>query len=136
MRGEYQHSIDTKGRVIFPVKLREELGEGFVIAKGLDNCISVFSKQGWEEFYSKISAMPSRAERLKRFFSANFECEPDAQGRILIPPTLRSYAGLNKDVTIVGLGGKAEIWDTEAWNKYNSEMSSEDIAALMDSMGV
>ena len=136
MRGEYQHSIDSKGRVIFPVKLREELGEVFVIAKGLDNCISVYSKAGWDEFYGNISAMPSKAERLKRFFSANFECEPDSQGRINIPPTLRTYAHLTKDVTVVGLGDKAEIWDTESWIRYNNEMSSQDIADLMNTMGV
>jgi len=136
MRGEYQHSIDSKGRMIFPVKLREELGDGFVVAKGLDNCISVYSKAGWEEFYGRICAMPSKAEKLKRFYSANFDCEPDSQGRILIPQVLRSYAKLGKDVTVVGLGEKAEIWDTEAWNKYNSDVTSEDIAELMDAMGV
>ena len=94
MRGEYQHNIDAKGRLIFPIKLREALGEHFVIFKGLDNCINVYSQEKWAAFEQQLAALPSKARKVQRFFSANFECEPDAQGRILIPQTLREYAGL------------------------------------------
>ena len=89
MRGEYQHNIDAKGRLIFPIKLREELGEHFVIFKGLDNCLNVYSQEKWNAFEQQLAALPSKARKVQRFFSANFECEPDSQGRILIPPTLR-----------------------------------------------
>ena len=136
MRGEYQHNIDAKGRMIFPVKLREELGEGFVVFKGLDNCLNVYSKSDWEEFENKIAALPSKARKMQRFFSDSTVCEPDGQGRIIIPNSLREYAGLTKEVTIVGMQNRAEIWDTAAWKQYNSDVTSDDIAALMDDMGV
>ena len=95
MRGEYQHNIDAKGRLIFPIKLREQLGEHFIIFKGLDNCLYVYSQKQWETFEESLSALPaSTGRKLRRFFSANFECEPDGQGRILVPQVLREYAGL------------------------------------------
>lgn len=136
MRGEYQHNIDAKGRMIFPVKFREELGEGFVVAKGLDNCLNVYSKSDWEEFENKISSLPSKARKMQRFFCDSTVCEPDVQGRIIIPNSLREYAGLTKEVTIVGMQRRAEIWDRAAWKRYNSDVTSDDIAALMDDMGV
>ena len=136
MYGKYQHSIDAKGRMIFPIKLREELGEEFVIFKGLDNCISVYSKENWEAFQEKISSLPAKARKMQRFYSDNTVCEPDAQGRILIPQSLREYAGLSKNVTVVGILNRAEIWDREAWKRYNSDVTSDDIAEIMDLLGV
>ena len=136
MRGEYQHYIDAKGRLIFPIKLREALGEHFVIFKGLDNCINVYSQEKWAAFEQQLAALPSKARKVQRFFSANFECEPDAQGRILIPQTLREYAGLRKDVTVIGMIDHVEIWDSAAWKAYNDSTDTEDVAAMMDMLGV
>ena len=136
MRGEYQHNIDAKGRLIFPIKLREALGEHFVIFKGLDNCINVYSQEKWAAFEQQLAALPSKARKVQRFFSANFECEPDAQGRILIPQTLREYAGLRKDVTVIGMIDHVEIWDSAAWKAYNDSTDTEDVAARMDMLGV
>lgn len=136
MRGEYLHSIDAKGRLIFPIKLREELGEHFVIFRGLDNCINVYSQEKWNAFETRLSALPSKARKVQRFFSANFECDPDAQGRILIPQTLRTYAGLQKDVVVVGMLDHAEIWDADAWKRYNESTDNEEIADMMDALGV
>ena len=136
MRGEYQHNIDAKGRLIFPIKLREALGEHFVIFKGLDNCINVYSQEKWAAFEQQLAALPSKARKVQRFFSANFECEPDAQGRILIPQTLREYAGLRKDVTVIGMIDHVEIWDSAAWKAYNGSTDTEDVAAMMDMLGV
>ena len=136
MRGEYQHNIDAKGRLIFPIKLREALGEHFVIFKGLDNCINVYSQEKWAAFEQQLAALPSKARKVQRFFSANFECEPDAQGRILIPQTLREYAGLRKDVTVIGMIDHVEIWDRAAWKSYNDSTDTEDVAAMMDMLGV
>lgn len=136
MRGEYLHSIDAKGRLIFPIKLREELGEHFVIFRGLDNCINVYSQEKWNAFEERLSALPSKARKVQRFFSANFECDPDAQGRILIPQTLRTYAGLQKDVVVVGMLDHAEIWDADAWKRYNESTDNEEIADMMDALGV
>ena len=136
MRGEYQHNIDAKGRLIFPIKLREALGEHFVIFKGLDNCINVYSQEKWAAFEQQLAALPSKARKVQRFLSANFECEPDAQGRILIPQTLREYAGLRKDVTVIGMIDHVEIWDSAAWKAYNDSTDTEDVAAMMDMLGV
>ncbi|MBQ9535782.1 MAG: division/cell wall cluster transcriptional repressor MraZ [Clostridia bacterium] len=136
MRGEYQHNIDAKGRLIFPINLRKELGDKFVVFKGLDNCLWVYSVPDWEEFERKIAALPTKARKLQRFYSANFECEPDSQGRILIPQSLRAYAGLQKDVVVVGIQNRAEIWDSKAWDEYNGDLTSDDIAELMEAMDV
>ncbi len=136
MRGEYQHSVDAKGRLIFPVKLREELGDTFVIFKGLDNCIWVYSNADWEAFEKKLAALPTKARKMQRFYSANFLCEADAQGRILIPQVLREYAGIKKEITVVGIQNRAEIWDAEQWREYNGDLHSEDIADMMDELGV
>ena len=136
MTGTYEHSIDAKGRLIFPIKLREALGEHFVIFKGLDNCINVYSQEKWAAFEQQLAALPSKARKVQRFFSANFECEPDAQGRILIPQTLREYAGLRKDVTVIGMIDHVEIWDSAAWKAYNDSTDTEDVAAMMDMLGV
>lgn len=133
MRGEYLHSVDTKGRMIFPVKLREELGEGFVIFKGLDGCISVYSHDDWEAFENKIASLPiAKARKLQRFYSANYPCEPDNQGRILLPQSLREYAGITKDVIVAGIQKRAEIWDAERWKKYNRDVSSDDITEILE----
>ena len=129
MRGEYQHNIDAKGRLIFPIKLREALGEHFVIFKGLDNCINVYSQEKWAAFEQQLAALPSKARKVQRFFSANFECEPDAQA-------LREYAGLRKDVTVIGMIDHVEIWDSAAWKAYNDSTDTEDVAAMMDMLGV
>ena len=133
MRGEYQHSVDSKGRMIFPAKLREELGEGYVIFKGLDGCICVFSHDDWEAFESKIASLPiAKARKLQRFYSANYPCEPDSQGRILLPQTLRDYAGIKKDVIVAGIQKRAEIWDVERWREYNADVTSDDVSEIME----
>ena len=132
MRGEYSHSVDAKGRMIFPAKLREELGEGFVIFKGLDGCIWAYSKEDWETFENKIASLPiSKARKLQRFYSANYPCEPDSQGRILLPQSLRNYAGITKDVIVVGIQKRVEIWDAQRWQEYNDSISDEEISELM-----
>ena len=136
MRGEYQHNIDAKGRLIFPIKLREELGEHFVIFKGLDNCINVYSQEKWNAFEAQLAALPSKARKVQRFFSANFECEPDAQGRILIPQTLRDYAELKKDVTVIGMIDHVEIWDKQAWLDMDAALDEMDMLALMEEVGL
>ena len=136
MRGEYQHNIDAKGRLIFPIKLREELGEHFVIFKGLYNCLNVYSQEKWNTFEQQLAALPSKARKVQRFFSANFECEPDSQGRILIPPPLREYAELKKDVTVIGMIDHVEIWDSAKWKAYHDCTDTEEIAEMMDLLGV
>ncbi|MBQ2691391.1 MAG: division/cell wall cluster transcriptional repressor MraZ [Clostridia bacterium] len=133
VRGEYAHSVDSKGRMIFPAKLREELGEGFVIFKGLDGCIWAYTKEDWDAFEDKIASLPvAKARKLQRFYSANYPCEPDGQGRILIPQSLRTYAGITKDVIIAGVQRRVEIWDAQRWQEYNDSVTEEEICEIME----
>lgn len=135
--GEYYHSFDEKGRVNFPAKLREELGEQFVITKGLDGCLSAYSMDKWERMSEKIAGLPqAKARDLKRFmFSAATVVNPDKQGRVLVTQTLRNYAKITKDIAVIGASDHVEIWDKETWFERNSEMDSDDIAAAMDELG-
>lgn len=136
MRGEFQYTIDAKGRVSFPPKLREDLGEHFVIFKGLDPCLWVYSAEDWAVFEQKLAALPAKARKIQQFYSANFECEPDAQGRVLIPQTLRQFAGLKKEVVFAGVQRRVEIWDSDAWTEHNRQIDRDEVASLMDEMGL
>lgn len=140
LSGEYQHTLDSKGRVIMPVKLREELGETFVVTKGLDKNLLVFSMEQWEKFYEKLSTLPL-ANKNSRGFSRLFlagaiECETDKQGRILITQPLKEYASLEKDVTIIGNGDKVEIWSTHNWNEYMNSIDTDEIAESLCELGI
>ncbi len=134
--GQYQHNIDVKNRVIVPAKFREDLGERFYVTKGLDGCLFVLSEEGWNKLQDKIVAMPmSKARQLQRFFfSGAAEVEPDKQGRILIPQPLRDYASIEKDVTFIGTGDRAEIWSTERWTQFNDNLTEDSIAEAMDAL--
>ena len=140
--GEYNHSIDTKGRVSVPSKLRLDLGESFIVTKGLDNCLFAYSKTEWETFETKLKSLPltnTNARNFVRFFfSGATECEIDKQGRINIPQNLREYANISKDVTIVGVGTRVEIWDKEKWDNYTSEenMDVNELAIQMSNLGI
>ena len=137
LTGQYTHSIDAKGRVNFPAKLREELGERFIITRGLDNCLFVYSVDEWDQLAAKLHELPiSKSAPLNRFFCAGAaEAEPDKQGRVLLPAHLREYAGLDRDVTIAGVSNRAEIWDSERWEKQNEQLTAESIATAMDELG-
>lgn len=132
--GEYQHTIDPKGRVIVPARFREDLGDDFYVTKGLDGCLFVLSPKEWNRLQEKISAMPiSKARGLQRFFfSGAVEAQPDRQGRVLLPQALRDYAQLEKDVTFIGASSRAEIWDTGRWASFNSTLTQDNIAEAMD----
>ncbi len=137
LTGEYQHSIDAKGRLNFPARLREELGERFVITKGLDGCLFVYSMEEWQDILLKLKALPlSSSRNLQRFFSSGAaELEVDKQGRVLIPANLREYAGLDKDVVVAGVINRAEIWNKESWENGPIQLSSDVIAEEMEKLG-
>lgn len=123
--GEYQHSIDSKGRVILPAKFREELGEIFYMSKGPDSCIVVYTKEEWEKTSESLrqfnlSSREARAYMRQRFAGAA-ELSTDKQGRVLLPQNLRQSANIEKDVTIIGVSSRIEIWATEAWEAYNAD---------------
>ncbi|MDO5142640.1 MAG: division/cell wall cluster transcriptional repressor MraZ [Eubacteriales bacterium] len=132
MKGEYKHSIDAKGRLAMPAKLREELGERFTVTKGLDGCLAVYPEQEWDALEERIRRLGNgeKARRVKRYYFANaFDAQLDAQGRILIPANLREFAGLHKDVAVIGQLDHAEIWDSEKWRSYNEAIDAESVAA-------
>ena len=140
--GEYEHSIDTKGRLIMPSKLKEDIGEKFVLTKGLDGCLFVYSQAEWKIFEDKLRAFPltnKDARALIRFFLAGaMECEIDKQGRFLIPSNLREFAGLEKEVVVIGVLNKIEIWSKNKWLQYSEEEnnSADEIAEKMSSLGI
>ena len=140
--GEYDHSVDAKGRVIMPAKLREDIGEKFIVTKGLDGCLFAYSKTEWLNFEEKLKTLPltnKNARDFVRFFlSGAIECEIDKQGRFLITSNLREYAKLEKDTVIIGVGTRIEIWDKEKWKSYNSDenISADEIAENMTMLGI
>ena len=140
--GEYEHSLDVKGRLIMPAKLRQDMGEKFIVTKGLDGCLFAFSQNEWLNFEAKLKALPlsdKNARNFVRFFlSGAIECEIDKQGRFLITSNLREYAKLEKDTVIIGVGTRIEIWDKEKWKSYNSDenISADEIAENMTMLGI
>ncbi|HHU48905.1 MAG: division/cell wall cluster transcriptional repressor MraZ [Caldicoprobacterales bacterium] len=135
--GEYQHTIDPKGRVFMPAKFREELGEKFVVTKGLDNCLFVYPDEEWQNLEQKLRTLPLTSKEarafIRFFFAGAAECEADKQGRILIPANLREYASLEKELSIIGVSTRVEIWSRDAWESYNGE-SSLDQDAIIEKM--
>lgn len=140
--GEYNHNLDVKGRVSVPAKFRDDLGSTFIVTKGLDNCLFAYSKEEWKTFETKLKALPmtnTNARNFVRFFfSGATECEIDKQGRINIPQNLREYASLKKDVSIIGVSTRVEIWDKEKWENYTSpeNMDVDEIASQMSDLGI
>ena len=138
--GEYNHTIDAKGRLIIPSRFRELLGEEFVLTKGLDGCLSIYPMDEWEAFEMKLRALPltnKNARTFSRFFVAGAAmCELDKQGRILVPQTLREFAGLDKDVVLTGNLNRIEIWSKEKWEEASEYDDMEEIAEHMSELGM
>ncbi|MCI8620282.1 MAG: division/cell wall cluster transcriptional repressor MraZ [Clostridia bacterium] len=134
--GEYEHSVDAKGRVIMPAKLREDIGEKFILTKGLDGCLFAYSQTEWQNFEEKLKTLPltnKNARDFVRFFlSGAIECEIDKQGRFLIPGNLREYGKLDKEIVILGVGTRIEIWDKNIWKNDSENISADEIAENMD----
>ena len=138
--GEYNHTIDAKGRLIIPSKFRELLGEEFVLTKGLDGCLSIYPMDEWKAFEEKLRALPltnKNARTFTRFFVAGAtNCELDKQGRILVPQTLREFAGLEKDVVLTGNLNRIEVWSKEKWSENCNYDDMDNIAESMQDMGI
>lgn len=137
MTGEFKHAIDAKGRLFIPAKLREDLGTVFYLTIAPDNCLSAYSSASWDVILEKFKAMPqTKKQKIRALFACAARCELDGQGRILVPQTLREYAGLEKDVSINGAGDHVEIWDAAAWDKTKkAEVTPEKLAEAMDELG-
>lgn len=144
MKGRFYHNIDAKGRLIIPSKLRDSIGTEFVITTGIDECLYIFSEDGWEEFSKKLDENFKNGKKSSRIIKSHFrgnatDCEMDTQGRTVISPELREYAGLKKEAVIIGNGDKAEIWDRETYDAQmlnNPMLSKENISNMLEEMDI
>jgi len=127
--GTYEHRMDSKGRVVLPSKLREEIGEGAFATIGIDRCVSIYSAAEWEKVLERLGQLPfskGKARDFSRLLMASaYEAQFDTSGRILIPPHLRNHASLKQEVTIIGVGDHIELWDTSIWKEYMERIRSE-----------
>ena len=138
--GEYNHTVDAKGRLIVPSKFREQLGEEFVVTKGLDGCLFVYENTEWKALEEKLHALPltnANARKFSRFFLAGATtCEVDKQGRILLPAVLREFADITKDAVLVGVGNRVEIWSKDRWEGTITYQDMEEISRHMIELGI
>lgn len=140
--GEYQHTIDDKGRVAVPVKFRATLGERAIVTRGLDRCLFIFSAAEWEELAQKLVALPMAQANSRAFtrlmLAGAMEVDLDSQGRVLVPDYLRMYAHLKKQIIVAGLYNRIELWDETAWQKYKTqtESDSDEIAERLSELGI
>ena len=137
--GENEHTLDTKGRLIVPAKLREDLGESFMITMGFDGCLCAYPNDEWELFVAKLRSLPELRKEarttLRHFVARAARCELDKQGRILIPAKLREFAALEKEIVFVGALSKVEIWSKERWDE-NDILDMQDIADQLSDLGI
>lgn len=139
--GEYQHSIDAKGRIIIPSKFRDELGFKFILTRGLDNCLFIYSMDEWKKFEDKLSTLPMSSKEarafVRYFFSGAVECEIDKQGRLTIPQHLREHAKIEKELVTIGVLSRVEIWSKQEWKDYgNNSLGYDEIAEKMAELGI
>jgi MraZ protein len=140
--GEYEHSLDDKNRLTLPAKFRDAFGEGGVVTRGMDGCLVVYTREGWERFVSVrlegLDTFSREARQIVRFlFSSAAEAEPDKQGRVMIPPPLIAHAKLGRQVVVAGVRDHVEIWDRAAWRRYleDVEGSAELVAERLAGTG-
>lgn len=128
--GEFKHTVDDKGRLTIPARFRPELEQGVVVTKGLDGCLTLYPDAEWEALAQKVNALPMtdrHARDYRRFvFGSASEAAPDRQGRVLLPTYLREFAGIDSDVTVVGMNTYIEIWNPEAWHTTRQGVESND----------
>lgn len=138
LSGEYSHTLDSKKRLILPARFREEIGNEIVLAKNVDRCISIYPRAVWIAFREKLDAQPDTETRIvKRFlYSSAFETTIDSQNRLVIPNNLCEYASLKKNVRVVGVGKRAEIWDEDAWNDAVSAVNLNEVITIMEKLGL
>ena len=137
MFGQFHHTLDAKGRLFVPAKLKDELGASFYIAKAPDACLTIYPEAEWQKVLDHCNELPSSKVRAMRFFFANVtKCEPDKQGRFLLPESFRDYAGIKQNVVFIGQAGRAEIWAAERYIAEEEKfLTPEAIAAAMEDLG-
>jgi MraZ protein len=138
VEGIFEHTLDAKGRLFIPAKFREDLGDSFYVTISSERCLTAYTMEKWQEMKKKIDALSTLDQKKARTFFANAaKCDLDSQGRILLPQFLRDFAGLIKDVTVVGDNNTAEIWDKEKWNEvHKNEITPEYIEGMFKELGI
>jgi len=138
LTGRYYHSIDAKGRLFVPARIRDELTNVFHLAPGSGTCLTIYSERAWNRLVERYEALPyAKGKGLRTFFANTATCELDAQGRIVISKDLMQYAGLKKDTVIIGVEDRAEIWDKELWaQEEGATLTPEKVEALMGDIGL
>lgn len=140
--GEYRHTLDEKGRLAVPAKFRSALKEGAVITKGLEHCLTIYTREAWEQYAAKVANLPSAQAHTRAFerhmLAGAMDFELDGQGRGVVPEYLRQYAGIKKKAVVAGLYNRLEVWDERAWEKYRkaTEKDAAEIAERMSGLGV
>ena len=138
--GEYNHTVDQKGRLIIPNKFRNLLGEVFVNNKCIDECLEIYDKETWDKFSEKINSLPysnPNARDFKRIFIGRaLDVSPDKMGRVQLSIALRNVAGLKQDITFLGVGDHIELWDTETFKKKNNFSDSDEMSRKMEGLGI
>lgn len=139
--GEYQHALDSKNRIIIPSKFREQLGDSFIMTKGLDGCLYIYTKEEWYKLEEKLKKLPLTSKDARAFtrffFSGAAEIETDKQGRALIPQNLIEYASILKEIVSIGVSNRIEIWSKEKWEDYNNQnIDFENVAEKMFELGI
>lgn len=138
MYGKFNHTVDAKGRIFVPSKLRESLGETFYVMPGIENCLNIYNLEGWKKVQEKIDQLPLAKRAGLRVLMSNIcECTPDKQGRVLLPAELRKYAGLTQEVTFLGQGDHAEIWDAETYcAAETAKLSPDYMRSVMEALEI
>ncbi len=134
--GEYHHNIDAKGRIIIPVKVRDDLGDNFIVTRGLDGCLFLYPKEQWDVIINKYKELPDTKDKrqfMRIFLSGATLCEYDKQGRINIPKPLIDYAGLDKDCIIIGVDERLEIWSRKNWEEF-IDTNEENMSSIADKL--
>lgn len=135
--GTYPRTLDPKNRMIIPPALREELGDTFYLIMGADECLAMYPLGSWKKFTDKFASLPtSKSKAMRALFANAVKCVPDSQGRVMIPQRLKDYAGLDKDVVIIGVKDRAEIWSADLWNQSDTDMTPAKMGSLMEELGL
>lgn len=138
LTGKYNHSLDSKNRIIIPSKLKEQLGARITIMRGSDKCLTMYSEEEWESYAKKISELPkTQVREITRYlYSNSIEVQPDAQGRVMLSPEMLQFAGITRNVITVGCGKYAEIWSEEVWNEQNLDKEPENFTEMLLELGL
>lgn len=137
--GEFEHTVDTKGRLTIPVKFREALADGLYLTRGLDGCLFAYPPAAWQKIAEQIASRPlteGGARSFSRMFYSSTECRLDRQGRILIPSQLREYAAIENEAVIIGMDSRLEIWSKERWREFTAKMMEDVFAEQMSGLGI